>query len=252
MISLKNVTKKYGSRTIIDNVSLDIPKGKIIAFIGSNGTGKSTLLSIMIRTLSKDSGSIFIDGKEIEMWESTSLARKISILKQHNNINIRLTVYDLVSFGRFPYSQGKLTKEDKKHIDDALKYLEIEHLKDRFIDELSGGQRQIAFIAMIIAQDTDYILLDEPLNNLDMRYCVHIMKNIKRLVKEKGKTVIIVVHDINFASVYANHIIAMKDGKIIKNDLKEKVITENILKQVYNMDIKVKDIDGESICIYYS
>ena len=252
MISLKNVTKKYGSRTIIDNVSLDIPKGKIIAFIGSNGTGKSTLLSIMIRTLSKDSGSIFIDGKEIEMWESTSLARKISILKQHNNINIRLTVYDLVSFGRFPYSQGKLTKEDKKHLDDALKYLEIEHLKDRFIDELSGGQRQIAFIAMIIAQDTDYILLDEPLNNLDMRYCVHIMKNIKRLVKEKGKTVIIVVHDINFASVYANHIIAMKDGKIIKNDLKEKVITENILKQVYNMYIKVKDIDGESICIYYS
>ena len=252
MISIKNIVKKYGDKPIIDNVSLDIPEGKVIAFIGSNGAGKSTLLSIISRTLSKNEGEVFIDEKELSKWDSTELAKKISILKQSNNLNIRLTVYELVSFGRFPYSKGRLTKEDKVYIENAIKYMEIEHLKDRFLDELSGGQKQMAFIAMIIAQDTQYIFLDEPLNNLDMHHSVQIMKNIRKLADEMGKTVIVVIHDINFVSLYADHIIAMKDGKVIKNSSRDDVIKEPILKEIYGMDIQVKEVDGKNICLYYS
>lgn len=252
MIRLKNIIKKYGEKPIIDNVSLDIPKGKVIAFIGANGAGKSTLISIISRTLSKNSGEVYIDEKELSKWNSNELAKKISILKQSNSLNIRLTVKELVSFGRFPYSKGKLTKEDKEHIESAINYMGIGHLQDRYLDELSGGQKQMAFISMIIAQDTEYIFLDEPLNNLDMHHCVKIMKNIKTLAKEKGKTVIIVIHDINFVSLYADHIIAMKNGSIIKNSNKDEVINEAVLKEIYNMDIKVKNIDGQNICLYYS
>lgn len=252
MIKLKNIIKKYGEKPIIDNVSLDIPKGEVIAFIGANGAGKSTLLSIISRTLSKNSGEVYIDNKELSKWKNDELSKKMSILKQSNNLKIRLTVKELVSFGRFPYSKGKLTKEDKKHIDEAIKYMGIESLQDRYLDELSGGQKQMAFISMIIAQDTEYMFLDEPLNNLDMHHCVKIMKNIKRLAKEKGKTIIIVIHDINFVSLYADHIIAMKNGKIVENNKKEQVIKEDILKEIYNMDIQIKNIDGKNICLYYS
>ena len=252
MIKLKNIIKKYGDKPIIDNVSLDIPKGQVIAFIGANGAGKSTLISIISRTLSKNSGEVFIDEKELSKWDTGELSKKMSILKQSNNLNIRLTVKELVSFGRFPYSKGRLTKEDNDHIDNAIKYMGIEHLKDRYLDELSGGQKQMAFISMIIAQDTEYIFLDEPLNNLDMHHCVKIMKNVKKLAREMGKTVIIVIHDINFVSLYADHIIAMKDGKIIKNSKKEEIIQEPILKEIYGMDIQVKNIDGKNICLYYS
>ncbi|WP_250277872.1 iron ABC transporter ATP-binding protein [[Clostridium] colinum] len=252
MIKLKNIIKKYGEKSIIDNVSLDIPKGKVIAFIGANGAGKSTLISIISRTLSKNSGEVYIDEKELSKWDNNTLSKKISILKQSNNLNIRLTVKELVSFGRFPYSKGKLTKEDKEHIDNAIKYMGIEDLQDRYLDELSGGQKQMAFISMIIAQDTEYIFLDEPLNNLDMHHCVKIMKNVKKLAEEMGKTIIIVIHDINFVSLYADHIIAMKDGKIIKNSKKEEIIKEPVLKEIYSMDIKVKNIDGQDICLYYS
>ena len=252
MIKLKNIIKKYGDKPIIDNVSLDIPKGQVIAFIGANGAGKSTLISIISRTLSKNSGEVFIDEKELSKWDTGELSKKMSILKQSNNLNIRLTVKELVSFGRFPYSKGRLTKEDNEHIDNAIKYMGIEHLKDRYLDELSGGQKQMAFISMIIAQDTEYIFLDEPLNNLDMHHCVKIMKNVKKLAREMGKTVIIVIHDINFVSLYADHIIAMKYVKKIKNSKKEEIIQEPILKEIYGMDIQVKNIDGKNICLYYS
>src|SRR5690606_2693720 len=137
-------------------------------------------------------------------------AKKVSILKQSNQINLRLTVRELVSFGRFPYSQGRLTEEDWVCVDEAIRYMELEELQHEYLDELSGGQRQRAFIAMVIAQDTDYILLDEPLNNLDMKHAVQIMKTLRKLVDERGKTVVLVIHDINFASVYSDYIVALK------------------------------------------
>ncbi|SDK06445.1 ABC transporter ATP-binding protein [Sediminibacillus albus] len=252
MVVVKEVTKQYGTKNVVDNVSLTIPKGKITSFIGPNGAGKSTLLSMVSRLIAKDNGEILIDDQEISESKSKELAKKISILKQANHINIRLTIKELVSFGRFPYSQGKLTNEDKRFIDEAIAYMELEDIQDKFLDQLSGGQQQRAYIAMVIAQDTEYILLDEPLNNLDMKHSVQIMKVLRRLVNELGKTVVIVIHDVNFASVYSDYIVALKDGKIVNKGPTNDIINKSVLKEVYDMDIEIQDIDQCRICLYFS
>src|SRR5699024_164266 len=144
------------------------------------GAGKSTLISMISRLIAKDDGEITIDGKDITTSKNKDLAKKISILKQSNSINLKLTVRELISFGRFPYSQGRLKDEDWQKVDEAIEYMELGDMQHKFLDELSGGQRQRAHIAMVIAQDTEYILLDEPLNNLDMRHSVQIMKTLRR------------------------------------------------------------------------
>ncbi|BBF43879.1 iron compound ABC uptake transporter ATP-binding protein [Lachnospiraceae bacterium KM106-2] len=251
MISVKSIVKKYGNKPVINDVSLTIPKGKIIAFIGSNGAGKSTLLSIITRTLSKDSGEIYLDEKELSTQKSEDISKRLSILKQSNHLNVRLTVRELVSFGRFPYSKGKLTTEDHSKVDEALEYLGISHLQDSYLDELSGGQRQLAHIAMVVAQDTEYVFLDEPLNNLDMKHSVQIMKVLRKLVHELGKTVLVVIHDINFVSYYADYVIAMKQGQIMHQGENKEIMTEHILKEIYDMDIKIQNIDEKNVCLYY-
>ena len=252
MVEIKDVVKTYGETVVVDHVSMTIPKGKITSFIGPNGAGKSTLLSIVSRLIAKDHGEVLIDDQEVTTTNNKELAKKLSILKQSNHINVRLTVRQLVSFGRFPYSQGRLTELDKKMIDSAITYMELEEMEDKFLDQLSGGQKQRAHIAMVIAQDTDYILLDEPLNNLDMKHSVQIMKVLRRLVDELGKTVIIVLHDVNFASVYSDYIVALRDGKIVKKGQTHEIINNGVLKEVYDMDIKIHDIDQCRICLYFN
>ena len=252
MVEIKDVVKTYGETVVVDHVSMSIPIGKITSFIGPNGAGKSTLLSIVSRLIAKDHGEVLIDDQEVTTTNNKELAKKLSILKQSNHINVRLTVRQLVSFGRFPYSQGRLTELDKKMIDSAITYMELEEMEDKFLDQLSGGQKQRAHIAMVIAQDTDYILLDEPLNNLDMKHSVQIMKVLRRLVDELGKTVIIVLHDVNFASVYSDYIVALRDGKIVKKGQTHEIINNGVLKEVYDMDIKIHDIDQCRICLYFN
>ncbi|QRG67587.1 ABC transporter ATP-binding protein [Brevibacillus choshinensis] len=252
MVEIRNVSKQYGSKNVVENVSLCIAKGKITSFIGPNGAGKSTLLSMISRLLTKDQGEILLEGKEIGQCKSSDLAKKISILKQSNHITVRLTIRELVSFGRFPYSQGNLTKEDWKHVDEAIRYMELEDIQHKYLDQLSGGQRQRAYIAMVVAQNTEYILLDEPLNNLDMKHSVQIMKVLRRLVDEMGKTVVIVIHDINFASVYSDYIVALKDGKVVREGATNEIISAKTLKEVYDMDIQIEDIDENKICVYYA
>lgn len=252
MVEVKGLTKKYGDKVVVDNVSLSIKKGTITSFIGPNGAGKSTLLSMMSRLLSYDEGQVLIDGEDIRNIKNNELAKKLAILKQANHINLRLTVRELVSFGRFPYSQGRLNKEDWKFVDEAIAYMELEDLQDQYIDQLSGGQKQRAFIAMVIAQDTDYIFLDEPLNNLDMKHSVQIMKTICRLVDELNKTVVIVIHDINFASCYSDYIIALKNGKIVKEGSPEEIITPTTLKEIYEMDFQIQEVNNKKISVYYT
>ncbi|MFT7822527.1 ABC transporter ATP-binding protein [Bacillus siamensis] len=252
MVEVKNVSKQYGGKVVLEKTSLSIQKGRLTSFIGPNGAGKSTLLSIMSRLIKTDSGEITVDGQEIGSCKSNDLAKKISILKQTNQINIRLTIKDLVSFGRFPYSQGKLTDEDWVHINQALSYMKLDDLKDKYLDQLSGGQCQRAFIAMIIAQDTDYIFLDEPLNNLDMKHSVGMMKLLKRLVEDFGKTVVVVIHDINFASVYSDHIIALKNGRVVKEGPAEEIIDTSVLEDIYDMTIPIQEIDSQRIGVYFS
>lgn len=251
MVVVKDVSKIYGSNHVVENVSLEVKKGTITSFIGPNGAGKSTLLSMMSRLLMKDQGEIYIDNMEISQCKSNELAKKISILKQSNNVNVRLTVRDLVSFGRFPYSQGRLKTDDIEFIDQTIEYMGLEEIQGKFIDQLSGGQRQRAFIAMVIAQNTEYILLDEPLNNLDMKHSVQIMHVLRRLVDELGKTVIIVLHDINFASCYSDHIVALKDGKIVKEGTTPEIINPKVLKEIYDMDIHIENINQNRICVYF-
>lgn len=251
MVDIKNVFKSYNKKPVIEDVSLKIPKGKITSFIGPNGAGKSTLISMISRLIAKDAGLITIDGEDITKQNDRELARKISILKQSNTMNVKLTVRELISFGRFPYSQGRLTKTDWEKVDEAIDYMELNDIQHKYLDELSGGQRQRAFIAMVLAQDTEYILLDEPLNNLDMRHSVQIMKTLRRLVDELGKTVVIVIHDINFASCYSDEIVALKDGKIVKQGPTCDVIDKCVLKEIYDMDIEIKEIEDQRICVYF-
>lgn len=251
MIKVEQLTKKYGNKTVLDHVDLELPRQKLISFIGSNGAGKSTLISLISRILERNEGSVFIDSKELGDWKNDELSKRLSILKQSNHLNIRLTIRELVGFGRFPHSKGKLTKEDEKYIDQAIDYLGLKEIENRYLDELSGGQRQMAYIAMVIAQDTEYVFLDEPLNNLDMHHSVMIMKVLKRMVDELGKTVMVVIHDINFVSCYADYIIALKNGKLLGHGSNEEMMTEEILKEVYNMDIEIRSIDGKNICLYY-
>ncbi|WP_411954606.1 ABC transporter ATP-binding protein [Alkalibacillus sp. S2W] len=251
MIEVKELSKTYGDKPVVNNVSVNIQKGKITSFIGPNGAGKSTLLSAVSRLIKYDIGNIDIDHQSISQWKNRDLSKKMAILKQANNITVRLTVRELVSFGRFPYSQGNLTSEDIDHINEAIAFMELENLENQYLDELSGGQKQRAHIAMVIAQDTDYILLDEPLNNLDMKHAVQIMKVLRRLVDELGKTVVIVIHDINFASFYSDYIVALKEGEIINQGPVDDIIEESSLKEIYDMDIPIKQLDRCKVCVYF-
>src|SRR5699024_3598450 len=251
MVDIKSLFKTYNKKTVIEDVSLQIPKGKITSFIGPNGAGKSTLISMISRLIAKDEGIISIDGEDVTNSKDSELARKISILKQSNTMGVKLTVRELISFGRFPYSKGRLKRFDWQKVDEAISYMELEELEDKYLDELSGGQRQRAYIAMVLAQDTEYILLDEPLNNLDMRHSVQIMNTLRRLVDELVKTIVIVTHDLNFASCYSDENVALQDGKIVKQGPTCDVIDECVLKDIYDMDINIKNIDNQRICVYF-
>ncbi|MXO78041.1 ATP-binding cassette domain-containing protein [Paenibacillus sp. OT2-17] len=252
MVEVKNVFKRYGNKNVVDQVSVTVPKGTITSFIGPNGAGKSTLLSMISRLTDSDEGEILIDGQAVSLTKSEELARKISILKQTNDVNIRLTVKELVSFGRFPYSKGRLNSEDRKMVEQSMAYMGLEDMKDKHIDLLSGGQRQRAFIAMILAQDTEYILLDEPLNNLDMKHSVQIMKTLRGLVDDLGKTILVVLHDINFASCYSDYIVGMKDGRLLKQGTADEMIDCQVLKDLYDMDIPIQQIGDHKICVYFT
>jgi len=251
MIEIKELTKRFGKKPVVEDVSVTIEPGTITSFIGPNGAGKSTLLSMVSRLLEADTGEVLLDKNNVKGWKSSEFAKRVSILKQANYINVRLTVRELVAFGRYPYSKGRLTDEDEKFVDQALEYMNLTGMQEKFLDELSGGQKQRAFIAMVIAQDTDYILLDEPLNNLDMKHSVQIMKILRRLVDELGKTVVIVLHDINFASVYSDRIVALKNGKLVKNGPTHEIINREALRDIYDMDIPIQEQNGCRICVYF-
>ncbi|MGX1266028.1 iron complex transport system ATP-binding protein [Rossellomorea marisflavi] len=252
MIEIRGLSKKYGKKKVVTDVSVTIQKGQITSFIGPNGAGKSTLLSMVSRLLDSDTGEVIIDQQDSKKIKSNDMAKRVAILKQSNFLNVRLTIKELVSFGRFPYSKGRLTEEDEKMVQQSIEYMNLVELQDQYLEELSGGQKQRAFIAMVIAQDTDYILLDEPLNNLDMKHSVQIMKILRKLVDELGKTVLIVLHDINFASVYSDRIVAMKDGAVVKEGPTQSIIQTQSLKEIYDMDIPVQQMDNCRICVYFN
>lgn len=250
-MQVKELTKQYDGKTVVDSVTFEIPKGKVLSLIGPNGAGKSTVMGILSRLIARDAGLVDFEGRDIAKWRSKELSKRLAILTQSNNIQMKLTVRELVTFGRFPYSGGRTTSEDQRIIDQAISYMELEEFQDRFIDELSGGQRQRALIAMVIAQDTEYVLLDEPTNNLDIYHATNMMRTVRKLCDELGKTVILVLHEINYAAFYSDYICAFVDGKIAKFGTVEEVMTKENLSAIYQVDFEILKIEGKPLSIYY-
>ena len=250
-MNIVDLMKDYDGKTVVNSVSFEIPKGKVLSLIGPNGAGKSTVMGMISRLIAKDSGKINFEGKDLSKWKSKELAKKLAILTQHNQVQMKLTVRELVAFGRFPYSENRLTLEDQKMIDKAIAYMELEEIQDRFLDELSGGQRQRAYIAMVIAQDTEYVLLDEPTNNLDIYHASNLMRTVRRLCDELGKTVILVLHEINYAAFYSDYICALADGEIAKFGTVEEVINQKTLSEIYKVEFEMIQVAGKPLSVYY-
>lgn len=251
MIQLSEVCKQYSSETNIGPVTLEIPSGGITALIGPNGAGKSTLLTMIGRLLAMDSGTIEVGGSDVSTTKSKDLAQVLSILRQENHFITKLTVRQLVGFGRFPYSQGRLTEEDEKIVSKYINFLHLDKLESRYLDELSGGQRQRAYVAMVLCQETEYVLLDEPLNNLDIAHSVEMMKHLKRAAREFGRTIIVVLHDINFAARYADYVCAVKDGAIVAFGGINDIMQDEVLTPIFNTPITViEGPDGPLACYH--
>ena len=252
MIHVNHIEKSYGARRVLAKVSAQFPKGKVTSLIGPNGAGKTTLLMLIARLQEANKGEITIGGRDIASIKIQDYARQVATLRQAPDFHLRLTVEELVAFGRYPYSRGALTARDRQAISDAIAFLSLEKLRLAYVDELSGGQRQMAFLAMTIAQQTDILLLDEPLNNLDMKHAVQIMRALRRLCDEQGRTVVLVIHDINFAANYSDHIVAMQDGAVRFAGPAHEVVTEERLRALYDIDFHIVRNERGCLCNYFT
>ncbi|QYH20105.1 ATP-binding cassette domain-containing protein [Corynebacterium aquatimens] len=251
MIRLDQLHKAYSSEVAIGPVDLEIPTGGITALVGPNGAGKSTLLTMIGRLLAADSGTVTIGDKNIAEVKSKDLAKIVSILRQENHFVTRLTVRQLVGFGRFPYTGGRLTDEDERIISKYIDFLGLRELEGRFLDQLSGGQRQRAYVAMVLCQETEHVLLDEPLNNLDIAHSVEMMQHLRDASREFGRTIVIVLHDINFAARYADHICAAKNGQIVAFGTPEEIMRDDLLTDIFNTPVQVIEGPHGPIAAYH-
>lgn len=239
MIEISKLSHAIDGAPILKDISLTIPDSGITALIGPNGAGKSTLLSVVSRLLPLQGGSVVIDDLTIGDCSSERLARKLAILPQRMHVSTRLSVVELVGFGRYPHCRGRMSKHDHDHVEKALDVFDLHALAHRQIDTLSGGQRQRAYLAMTYAQDTDYLLLDEPLNNLDIAATRSLMATLTDLSRNHGRTIVIVVHDINIAARYADHLIALRDGQLSAQGVPRDIITSAFMRETYGTDAEV-------------
>lgn len=252
MIQLKNVTLNYGQKQVLKDINLSLADTGLTSIIGPNGSGKSSCLSVMSRLQKPSSGEVLLNNSPIKQIPASQLAKQLSILRQDNHTNARIQVKDLITFGRYPYHQGRPTEQDLKIVEQCIEYVDLREVQHRFIDQLSGGQRQRVFIAMVLAQDTHTILLDEPLNNLDIKHSVSIMKQLRKACDELNKQVVVVLHDINFAAHYSDTIIALKNGELVANGSPSDIMRDSVLSHIYDMPITVTQIQGKPTCLFYT
>ncbi|WP_304341050.1 ABC transporter ATP-binding protein [Metaclostridioides mangenotii] len=254
-ISVKNLSVAYENNTIIEDMNLSIPKGKVSIIIGANGCGKSTLLKTIARINKPKNGDIFINNKNIKKIKEKSIAKEVAFLPQGPVCPSGLTVRELVAYGRFPHQKiiGGLNNHDKEVIDWVIEETGLIEFANREVENLSGGQRQRAWIAMILAQETDIIMLDEPTTYLDMSYQLEVLEVLQKLNKEKNITVVIVLHELNNACRFADNIIGLKKGKIICEGKPIDVINKETLKKIYGIDARLKPSEsGEyPVCTEY-
>lgn len=249
MIEIQDVSHRIGRAQILQDVSLRLDRGGVIALAGPNGAGKSTLLSLMARLQPLQRGRITVDGLQIGSCEDRALARKLAILPQQVNASSRLTVRDLIGFGRYPHHQGRPGSGDRSRVEEALVLFDLAEFAGRQLETLSGGQRQRAFVAMAYVQDTDFLLLDEPLNNLDLAASRGLMARLRDLADSKGRTVVIVLHDINYATAYADRIVVMKAGQVVADGAPAGVVTEKMLRSVFETEARVEAAGGRPVVL---
>lgn len=240
-IETKNVNIAYGNVNIVEDLNLEIPKGKITTIIGANGCGKSTILKTIARILKAKSGDIYINSKNINEQSSKEIAKNMAVLPQSPQAPGGLTVEELIAYGRFPHQSGfkNNKQEDKEIVDWALKATGISEFRDRKIEDLSGGQRQRAWIAMALAQQTDILLLDEPTTYLDIAYQVEILDLLTDLNRRRNTTIVMVLHDINLSARYADYIFALRKGKLVSQGSPEDIITSELINDVFGLDCEV-------------
>ena len=248
MLKAVKVSVSFGNQNVLSDISVAIPERGITCIIGPNGAGKSTLLHALGRLLQPNSGYVEVDHKAINSWPPNELARKLAIMTQSNFIQTRLMVEDLIQFGRYPHHQGRPTSFDVSQVVQTLEILELEGLRKRYLDQLSGGQRQRAFIGMALAQDTQIVLLDEPLNNLDIGHSKQLMSQLKRASQEKS--IVMVMHDLYYAVNLSDHVIALKDGELAFSGPPGEVINDAQLTDLFNTQIRCVEIYGQRVCLY--
>ena len=245
----------YGNRQIVKQLSVEVPDGQITALVGANGSGKSTILKSMARILNPVQGGVYLDGKLIHRQPTKEIAKQLAILPQNPTSPEGLTVRELVSFGRYPHQKGfgNLSPEDNRMIEWALTATCMEEFRDRSVDQLSGGQRQRAWIAMALAQGTEVLLLDEPTTFLDMAHQIEVMTLLEKLNREQHRTIVMVVHDLNHAARYAQHLIALKQGDVLYEGRPQEVMTSRMLRDVFGIDADVipDPRTGAPLCLPY-
>ncbi|MEF2968240.1 ABC transporter ATP-binding protein [Paenibacillus sp. M1] len=257
MASLKtaHLDIAYEDRMIVQDLNISIPQGKITALVGANGSGKSTILKTMARILQPKNGSVLLDGKSIHKQSTRDVAKQLAILPQNPTAPEGLTVYELVSYGRFPHQKGfgGLKTEDRKIIEWAIEATRMQEFSDRALEHLSGGQRQRAWIAMALAQETDILFLDEPTTFLDMAHQLEVLQLLEELNAESSRTIVMVVHDLNHAARYAHHMIAIKKGEAVAVGAPEEVVTSEVLREVFGIeaDIVTDPRSGVPLCLPY-
>lgn len=244
---MKNLCFSYGTNAVIKDLSASIPTGKITTLIGANGCGKSTLFHLMTKSLKPDAGQILCNGADLAQMKLKAFAKTAAIVHQYNTAPEDITVKRLISYGRVPYHSfgSGNTREDEEKIQQALQITDTEKWSDSAVSQLSGGQKQRVWIAMALAQDTKILFLDEPTTYLDIRYQLQILRLVKKLNTEYGKTILMVLHDMNQSLYYSDEIIAMKDGKILSQGAPEKIITSELIREIYGVDLKISEQDGK-------
>lgn len=252
-LSAEHLSLSYGATQIIDNIDLEIPEGKISIIIGSNGCGKSTILRSLARLLMPQQGTIYLDGKAIHQQSSKEVAKKLAILPQAPEAPEDITVKELCYYGRHPHKGlfSRQTPEDHRIVDRALSATKMTEFADRTLDALSGGQRQRAWISMALVQDTDLLLLDEPTTYLDLAHQIEILELLRDLNETYGRTIVMVLHDLNQAAQYADHLISIKQGKIYKEGPPETVFTKEMIKDVFRLECYIIEnpVDQTPLCI---
>ena len=238
------LTLKYDQRTVIEDLTADIPQGKVTMIVGANACGKSTLLRGLARLLKPAAGTVTLDGRDIHRRPAREVARTLGLLPQHPTAPDGIAVQDLVARGRYPHqgffrSGSTSTPQDERAVLQAMAATETLELADRNVDELSGGQRQRVWIALALAQETEVLLLDEPTTYLDLTHQVEVLDLITDLNRQRGTTVAIVLHDLNLAARYADHIIAMKNGRIVAEGAARAVVTEELVRDVFGLESRV-------------